>query len=230
MTLTRGAHINAQWSATETDRVARNFLWCGGLAGPVYLVVGYAQALTRDGFDMRRHAMSLLSNGDFGWIQIANFLISGALVVAGAIGLRRILRGTRGGTWGPRLLMGYGIGLIGAGMFVADPGLGFPPGTPAPAALSTTGILHFMFGALGFYALIAACFVFARAFGRTGERGWSLYSLVTGLGFLISFAAIASGPPSPAVMLAFYIAVSWVWIWHTAIYVVAGSRRSGLDG
>jgi hypothetical protein len=75
----------------------------------------------------------------------------------------------------------------------------------------------FVFGGIGFYALIAACFVCARRFSGAGERGWSMYSLPSGLGFLLSFGAIASGPPSSAVMLTFYGAVIWIWVWHCAV-------------
>ncbi|WP_234800730.1 DUF998 domain-containing protein [Luteitalea pratensis] len=118
----------------------RLLLACGVAAGPIYLLVGFGQAWTREGFDMRRHALILLANGDLGWIQVANFLIAGVLVIAGAIGVRRVLHPGRGGTWGPLLLSVYGLGLIGAGVFPADPGQGFPPGTPMGAAtLSTQG-------------------------------------------------------------------------------------------
>ncbi len=191
----------------------------GGLAaGPVYVLVGLVQVLTREGFDVRRHALSLLSNGDLGWIQIANFLVSGVLVLAGAWGVRRTLTTGRGGTWGPLLLGLYGAGLIGAGIFVADPGAGFPPGAPGPTTISRSGMLHFVSGGLGFYALIAASFVFARRFAALGRRGWTTFSLVTGLGFFLAFAAIASGPPSAPVMLAFYAAIVWVWIWLSALF------------
>jgi hypothetical protein len=198
----------------------RGLLLLGALAGPFYIAVGLTQALTREGFDMRRHALSLLSNGDLGWIQIANFLIAGTLVMAGAVGLRRWIQGSPAGTWGPVLLGGYGVGLLGAGVFIADPGLGFPPGTPVESTgMSRTGLLHFVFGGIGFYALIGACFVFAHRFKRLGEPAWAAYSIVTGIGFLMSFGAIASGSTAPATMLTFYAAVAWVWIWHTALYV-----------
>lgn len=42
---------------------------------------------------MRRHAASLLSNGDLGWIQTATFLLTGVAVTAAALGLRRVLAG-----------------------------------------------------------------------------------------------------------------------------------------
>ena len=58
------------------------------------------QAFTREGFDLRRHPLSLLSLGELGWIQIGNFVVAGLLVVAFAVGLRRVLHPGRGGTWG----------------------------------------------------------------------------------------------------------------------------------
>jgi hypothetical protein len=197
---------------------ARQLLALGVAAGPVYLTVGLAQALARPGFDMRRHALSQLANGDLGWIQTANFLVSGALVLAGAIGVRRRLAGSAAGTWGAVLLALYGVGLLGAGVFIADPGRGFPPGAPDGAtAISRSGLLHFVFGGIGFYALIGACFVFARRFARLGRRGWAFWSVASGVLFFIAFAAIASGSTSSAAMVSFYAAVTWIWIWLSAV-------------
>lgn len=99
---------------------------CGLIAGPLYVGVSLAQALTRDGFDPTRHAWSLLGNGDLGWIQILNLLTTGALTIACAVGIRRVLRGQRGGTWGPILIGVYGAGMMAAGVFTADPADGFP--------------------------------------------------------------------------------------------------------
>ena len=121
----------------RTAAITRSLLGYGVLAGPFYLVVGLAQALTRDGYDLTRHDLSLLANGPLGWIQIANLVLSGLMTVAAGIGMRRALRalgGGRGTVWGPRLVVGYGLGLVGAGIFVADPMNGVParhPGGPA---------------------------------------------------------------------------------------------------
>ena len=197
----------------------RFLLRCGIVAGLVYITLGVVQVLFRQGFDVRRHALSLLSNGDNGWIQISNFLVSGVLVIAGAVGARRLLRGGKAGTWGPILLGLYGIGLIGAGIFVADPGRGFPPGAPEVTTMTRNGLMHFVFGGIGFYALITVCFVFARRYAAQGRSGWVMYSTFTGAAFLCAFAAIASGSTSVLAMLAFYVAVAWVWLWHTAVLV-----------
>lgn len=183
--------------------------------------------MTREGFDVRIHAVSLLSNGSLGWIQITNFLVSGVLVVAGAIGARRVLREGRGATWGPILLACYGVGLIGAGIFVADPGRGFPPGSPEFQGMSSHGLGHFIAGGFGFYALIAACFVFARRFAGLGRTGFAAYSVFTGVAFFAAFAGVASGSTSVMVMLSFYAAVAWIWGGHLALSITL--LRGGLS-
>src|SRR5215208_7011671 len=89
-------------------------LTCGAVAGPLYITLGVIQMLIRPGFDPTRHDLSLMSNGDLGWIQIANFVMTGLLVIAGAVGMKHVLPSSRGGTWGPLLVGIYGLGLIGA--------------------------------------------------------------------------------------------------------------------
>ena len=61
-------------------RQTRALLICDLIAGPFYIVVGLIQALTRPGFDLMRHDLSLLANGDLGWIQITNLVLTGFFV------------------------------------------------------------------------------------------------------------------------------------------------------
>lgn len=206
---------------------ARTLLLGGAVAGPLYLVVGLIQAFTRPGFDIRRHDLSLLANGDWGWIQIANLILSGLLVIAGAAGMRRALVGGRARTWGPLLVAVYGVGLIGAGLFTADPAMGFPPGTPADAhSFSWHGMLHLLFAGVGFLSLIAGCFVFARRFAAAGERGWVAYSVVTGVVFFLAFAGIAAGSGSGWAILGFWIGIVLAWSWISALSVrLTGARE-----
>jgi len=112
------------------SRSTRALLLCGVAAGPLFAVSATIQVLTREGFDLRRNAASVLSNGDLGWIQVATFVVTGLLFAGAAVGMRRVLHPGRGGTWGPLLVGAVGVGMIAAGVFVADPADGFPPGTP----------------------------------------------------------------------------------------------------
>ena len=211
------------------DVIAANpnqiLLACGVVAGPLYITVGVIQMLIRPGYNPTRHDLSLMSNGDLGWIQITNFVVTGLLVIAGALGMKHALAGSRDRNWGPWLVAIYGLGLIGAGIFVADPALGFPPGTPADAhEISGHGILHFVTGGIGFLALIAACFVLARRFRALQQRRWAVYSLVTGLVFFAAFFGIATGSQLGGnvlvfVTLAFTVAVVNAWIWLSAIFL-----------
>ncbi len=202
-------------STDTTTQTTRVLLTCGVIAGPLYLVMSLIQALTREGFDLTRHSWSLLSNGDLGWIHITNLVVSGLLVVAGAVGMRRTMHPGRGGTWAPLLVGVYGVGLIAAGVFVADPMAGFPAGTPAgpQVAISWHGLLHLIAAGVGFLALIAACFVFARRFAALGQWGWAAYSVATGVVFFAAFFGIASGSSNPVIVLSFVVAVVLAWAW-----------------
>jgi len=167
-----------------TDTRTRTLLACGAAAGPLFIVVAVAQALTRGGFDPSKHPLSLLSLGNLGWIQIANFVLTGLLFVAASVGMRRALRSRgRASTWGPRLIGAFGVALIAGGVFVADAGLGFPAGTPegVPDEFSWHGIVHAVAPVVGFLGLTLACFVFARRSVALKQKGWATFSVATGI-------------------------------------------------
>ena len=203
-----GSPLVGRGDADRHAAITRSLLGYGVVAGPFYVVVGLIQAVTRDGFDIARHDLSLLANGEFGWVQIANLVLTGLMTVAAAIGVARSLRVLGhgpGSIWGPRLLAGYGVGLVGAGIFVADPMNGFPRGTPdgPPAEATVGGLGHLVFGALGFACLVAACLVLARSFSSRGRTGMAWFSRITGVAVLVAFVCIASGSASPGVVLGF---------------------------
>lgn len=200
---------------TPGDRITRSLLGYGVLAGPFYVLVSLTQAVIRDGFDLTRHDWSLLANGTAGWVQVANLVLTGLMVVAAAFGYRRVLRGGVGQRWVPPLIASYGVGLVGAGIFRADPMAGFPAGTPdgPPVTFTLHGLLHVVCGGIGFLALILATFVLAKRFEREGRRGRAAVSVVTGAAFLAGFVGIASGSSTPTVVLAFTAAVLLVWGW-----------------
>ena len=176
------AEAEAPTTASGTDHGrTRALLACGVVGGPLFLVVALTQAFTRDGFDLARHPISLLSLGDLGWIQITNFILTGVLYVACAVGMRRVLHPGRAGTWAPRLIGAMGVGLIMGGVFLTDAGAGFPPGAPAGAPEQVTwhGILHNVGPILSFDGMIVGCLVFARRFAALEQRGWVTAGVVT---------------------------------------------------
>jgi hypothetical membrane protein len=214
-TITTGT--NAQQCSPDT-RVTRSLLGYGVIAGPFYVTVSLAQALTRDGFQLDRHSWSLLENGSLGWIQITNFLLTGLMTVAAAAGLRRAMTSGRGRTWAPLLIAVYGAGMVGAGIFIADPAQGFPTGTPEITTMSWHGMLHFLVGGIGFLCLTAACLVLGSRFARAGRTGLAWFSRITGVAFLASFAGIASGSHGPTTP-AFVAAVLLVWTWLATVSI-----------
>lgn len=205
--------IAATQTATATTR---SLLTAGAVAGPLYVACWLGQALTREAFDLTRHPASLLANGELGWIQTTNFIVAGLLSIAGAVGLRRTLTG-RGHRWAPRLLGMYGVGLLLAALFPADPASGFPAGTPADyAEISSRGMGHFVAGTVGFAGLIAACLVMAAHYRSTGHTAWARYSTITGIGFFAAFVGLSAGAGIPATIIAFGLAVTAGWTWITA--------------
>ncbi|MFH8681545.1 DUF998 domain-containing protein [Streptomyces lydicus] len=191
--MTQALRVPLTGRAASTSSTTRALLAGGALAGPLFLGVGLIEGLTRDGFDFTRNALSQLSLGSVGWIQVANFLVTGALVTAGAVGLRRAIGHTAGGTWVPRLIGVFGASFLLAGVFTADPGAGFPAGTPdGPATLSGHGTVHMLSGMVGYLALCAAFLVLARHFAAQGRRGWALAYRLLPLGIMAGFVGSAT--------------------------------------
>lgn len=190
---------------------ARSLLRYGVVAGPFYLAVGLAQALVRDGFDLARHPLSVLANGTGGWVQTANFVITGLMVVAAAVGFRRVL-GSRSRAVG-WFLGAFGASMIAAAVFPADPVDGFPIGTPEgfPTTISTPGLIHFIVGTLGFVSLAVSCFFAAPAMSRRGNRLLARVSFLSGVAVLLGFFG---GPLLGGGTLGiwFSVVVGWAWL------------------
>ena len=72
---------------------------CAAVAGPLFVAAAVAQALTRPGFNLTRNALSLLDDGSLGWIQAANFIVTGLLLIAASVGLHRAITAGPGRRW-----------------------------------------------------------------------------------------------------------------------------------
>ena len=139
------------------------------------------QGALRPGYDPLQHPVSSLAlGGPVGLVQSATFVLTGLLLVGYAAALRRA-----GCGWTTPILVGVvgvvGIGLIGAGLFAADPINGYPPGSTVPSPRTTHGVLHDLCSTPVFLALPVACLVMGRRLGRWGARRWRAYSIITAM-------------------------------------------------
>jgi hypothetical protein len=132
------------------------------------------------------------------------------MVLAAAVGFSRVP--------GPRsrsvtyFLGAFGLAMIVAAVFPADPVDGFPPGTPKgpPNSITTTGLVHFASGALGFLSLVISCFLAAWALRRRRLSSLSLFSLVSGLAILVGFFGTFVLPVG---IMGIWFAVVMGWLW-----------------
>jgi len=162
------------------------FLLRSGVIGPLlFVAIFLVEGLTRPDYDPFRSMVSELSLSDWGWQQIANFLMCGTLMLAFCFGLRRV----EASRWAARILTVTALGMLMAGVFVCDPGLAYPAGAPNALPVGTGtwhGLLHGIAGAIVFFSLPLAIGFMAVWFARNSERGWFVYSMAT---LLIGFAA-----------------------------------------
>ena len=196
--------------------IDRALLFAGIAAGLLFFIVPTIEVFRRPGFDIQRHAISVLSLGDGGWVMKAVFIVCGLLTLMCALGIYMEL--TRG--WvrfaAPLLIGAYGLGLILAGVFDAPAGLGFPPGTPQDQApvMTPSAILHSVAFMVAFSALIASCFVFALYFLHVQQTIWAVISLVAGIALPALIGLGISMTMAPGI--AFYWAAMLGWLWFVA--------------
>jgi hypothetical protein len=208
-----GTRSSATRPSATGSSATRSLLRYGIIAGPFYLALGLGQAVLRDGFDFARHPLSVLANGPGGWVQTANFILTGLMVIAAAVGFRRTLGpGSRAMSV---FLAAFGASMIVAAAFPADPMDGFPVGTPKgpPTSISTTGLVHFAAGGLGFVSLAVSCFFAARAMSRRGTRSLARLSLLGGVVILAAFfSGMAIPGSSPVLGIWITVVVGWAWL------------------
>src|SRR5262245_37715904 len=197
----------------------RALLACGIVAGPLYVAVTMAEALTRDGFDLMQHRFSWLTTGELGWIHQSNMVVVGVLTVLLAVGARAVMPTGRGATWVPRLLGLFGAAYVVGGLLRADPVVGFPPGTtPEMVQRTWHGVAQNASRGISTLLLVATSLVLAGSFAAQGRRG---LAWLCGFSIPLVFAALAAlglalGTNPGAVA---FLAMPWVWVTALAFYL-----------
>ncbi len=172
----------------------RRLLRCGLAGGPVFVTVFLVEGALRDGYRPLRHPVSSLAVGPRGWIQSANFAVTGTLFLAGAAGLWRARDPAVSMRAGAALIGAAGAGLIGSAVFITDPVSGYPPGTPGALAGPTrTGTMHNLAAIPVFGGLAAAALGYSWQSFRAGHRGFGLYSAATAITMLTTTALASAG-------------------------------------
>jgi len=168
------------------------------VATPLFVVLWAAQAVSRDGFRPTFHPMSLLSLGDWGWVQVVNFVVVGILIVGGGVGLR-LGSGALAG-WIRAFVVLVGVGLVLSGVFVTDAGAGFPPGAPEGAPeMSWHGALHEVGFVLTQLAFLGASISLAVWFARRRRVAWATASIVAAVAAVL--VAVLGEPETLAIRL-----------------------------
>jgi Protein of unknown function (DUF998) len=153
---------------------ARGLLRCGVWAGPAFAAVFLAEGAVREGYQPLRHPVSSLALGPRGWVQAANFAVTGAACLAGAAGLRLAGDQPAGSRTGAALVAAAGGGLIASAAFRTDPVGGYPPGTPGmPARFSRAGTAHNLAAVPVFLGLPAAAACYGRRSWRAGQPAFA---------------------------------------------------------
>lgn len=192
-------------------------LGLGALGTGLFVVTFLLDGLTRPGYRPARHPVSALSLGSRGWLQTANFLVSGSLITASAFGVGR----ATDSLWLACAIAVFGLSLMASGVFPMDPMRGYPPHTPdqTPTRVSRRHQLHDWAGMIVFTSLPCAALVAAIV---VDDALWSWYSGLTAVALVALFVLFgrAWGADSERVGLIqrILIIIGWAWLgllcWH----------------
>lgn len=192
----------------------------GACGAALFVVVLLVDGATRTGYSPIYHPVSALALGRRGWIQTANFLVSGAAITVGAVGALV----DRAPAAGP-ILLGitlavFGVAVIASGIFRMDAQRGYPPGSVDgdPATFSLRHRLHDHAGAVVFLALPVASAI--GVFALSDVR-WKVVSALAAVGLLYASGAFGKAwerdDTRTGLIQRAYIVPGWLWV--AAVFV-----------
>lgn len=157
--------------------------WAGLIAPALFVAVFTIEGWLRTGYEPLRMFVSALSLGPRGWIQIANFILLGLLLLVFTWGIASEFPTGKASRGGPILLTIIAVLFIIAGILVMD-----PSGTPSNQ-VTVHGTIHGLAGGIIFILMPICCFVFLRRFRTEADwRSMRWWTLV--LGIIIAAAVI----------------------------------------
>lgn len=197
---------------------ARNLLLAGVVGPPLFVAVFLVDGLIHPAYNPVTDYVSELSRGELGWLQVANFIVFGAAMLAFAAGILWGASRGPGSIAGATLFALVGICLLLAGIFTTD--------SRTAGVHTISGTIHNLVSQPVFLGVIAVAFVFSRRF--SGPMG--VYSLLTGgamLVFFLSIERVGARLGIIGIVQRATIVVGWTWISVLALALRSeASRRS----
>jgi hypothetical protein len=164
-------------------RQRRLSAWAGIIGPALFVAVFTIEGWLRPGYDAFSTYVSALSLGPRGWIQIANFIVLGVLLLVFTRGIAFEFQTGKASRGGPILLTIIAILFIISGLFVMD-----PTGTPLDQA-TIHGTIHGLAGGIIFILMPICCFVFLRCF-RVDPKWQALQWWTLALGVIVAAAVL----------------------------------------
>jgi hypothetical protein len=209
----------------HTDRVRSEdaHTWLAAViavGGTALFLVGVAVLhVVERGVNPARHMVSEYALGAYGWIQTFDFLAAGVGAVALGIALARTNR--EPGRVGPLLIAGFGVSSLVVAFVQAD----------GDGPITMHGSIHTLVSILGFAALVAGMFTFARRFRRdrswlpmrTPTKVWAAASI--GTFFLVPILGNSGQGVGQRIFIA--VTFSWMLVAGARALTLSQSRRSG---
>ena len=153
-------------------------LWLAFAVGVFSLVLTTIQGILREGYDGWQQAVSALSLGPGGWIQMLNLIVFGVVVLTTVPVWRRILIGGKGSTAYPVFTTLLGFSFVVVGIVPQDPAPGYDPAGLALTAPTPHGLVHIAVAGVAALSSVVCLVVMATRLARDPAwSGWSAYSL-----------------------------------------------------
>lgn len=157
--------------------------WAGILAPAIFVAVFTIEGWLRPGYDPLSTYVSALSLGPRGWVQIANFMLLGVLLLLFTLRVAAEFQSGKASRGGPLLLVIISVLFMISGPLVMD-----PTGTQLDLA-SLHGTIHGLAGGILFILMPVSCFVFLRHFRL--DPDWRSFRWPTlALGTLVASAVL----------------------------------------
>lgn len=175
--------------------------WTGVVGPAVFVAVFLVLGAVKPGYDAAARFVSEGSIGELGWIQIANFVLLGTMLLAFAAALWNGYGNETSGRIGAGLIAAVGVSLVFAGVFVTDPGT---------KIVSRHGLVHVIASMVVFGGLMLACLAFAWRLHASG--GFAAYSVATAIFIPIGIVVTNAAGRWIGLAQRALIVVAWSWI------------------